>query len=193
MSGLNVLRRTVLRLLLLGGMLAPLNRAALARIGPAHAADFSGLAEAVLPAEIGADGRARALERFLDWLRGYQPGAEMDHGYGITRLWRAPPSPAARYVLQFDDLNRRTGVPFSQAGLDARRRAVTEAIDAAGLRELPERPDGRHVATDLMAHFFNSPEANDLAYRRTIGRFGCRGLGGSGQLPPAFPGAEPAA
>ena len=185
-----MLRRTVLRLLLLGGMLAPLSRAALARVGAAHAADFAGLAETVLPFEIGAEGRAHALERFFEWLRDYRPGAEMDHGYGVTRLWRAGPSPAARYVAQFADLGRRTRNRFALASLDDRRAAVIAAIEAAGIRELPERPDGGHVATDLMAHYFNSPEANDLAYRRLIGRFECRGLEGSEQTPPPMPSAE---
>lgn len=178
-----MLRRTVLRLLLLGGVVSPLGRTALARFSTTESAHLSSLAEVVLPSELGAAGREHAVNGFLEWLRDYRPGAQMEHGYGVTRLWQAPASPAARYLAQFDDLDRRTGAPFASAGLDERRRAVIAAIDAAGIRELPERPDGAHVATDLMSHFFNSPDANDLAYRRAIGRFGCRGLKGSEVAP----------
>ncbi len=182
-----MLRRTVLRLLLLGAALGPVARRAIAQLGAVHAAELTAVAETVLPSELGIDGRARAVERFLEWLRGYHAGAQMEHGYGLTRLWRAPPSPAARYAAQFADLDRRSGGSFARAIAEARQRVVVAAIEAAGLRELPERPDGGHVATDLMALFFGSPEANDLAYRRTIGRFGCRGLAGSEQLPSERP------
>jgi hypothetical protein len=172
--------------LLLGGAIAPFGRAALAKMAAVESASLASLAEAVLPAEIGAEARGRAVDGFLGWLRDYRPGAQMEHGYGITRLWQAPASPASRYLRHFDDLDRRTGKPFARTGLEERRRAVIAALDAAGIRELPERPDGGHVASDLMAHYFNGPEANDLAYRRAIGRFSCRGLGGSSEAPPAL-------
>ena len=64
---------------------------------------------------------------------------------------------------------------------------VTDAIAAANIRDLPGRPNGGHVATDLMAHFFNGPGANDLAYGRGIGREACRDLDGSDQRPSALP------
>jgi hypothetical protein len=68
-----------------------------------------------------------------------------------------------------------------------RQRAVAAALAAAKVAELPARPDGGHIATDLMAHFFNGPEANDLVYGRLIGRFGCRGLPGSEERPAELP------
>ena len=64
---------------------------------------------------------------------------------------------------------------------------MTEAIAAAKIRDFPGRPNGGHVATDLMAHYFNSPAANDLAYGRAIGRGACRDLDGSDQRPAALP------
>jgi hypothetical protein len=48
---------------------------------------------------------------------------------------------------------------------------------------LPRTPDGKHVASDLMAFYFNSSEANDLCYRAHIGRDECRGLAGSDREP----------
>lgn len=63
---------------------------------------------------------------------------------------------------------------------------MTAAVLAAGVKELPARPDGGHIAADLMTHYFNSPDANDLAYRRAIGRFACRGLPESDKRPPVL-------
>jgi hypothetical protein len=60
---------------------------------------------------------------------------------------------------------------------------------AAKLEDLPERPEGRHVAADLMAFFFRSSEANDLCYRAAIGRDTCRGLVDSDRAPEQLPGA----
>jgi hypothetical protein len=73
--------------------------------------------------------------------------------------------------------------------LAEQQRAVIEAVVAAGVKDLPARPDGGHIATDMMAHYFNSPDANDLAYGRLIGRFACRGLRESDKRPPALPRA----
>ena len=42
---------------------------------------------------------------------------------------------------------------------------------------------GGHLAADLMSHYFRSGAANDLAYRRAIGRDACRGLAGSDGRP----------
>ena len=39
-----------------------------------------------------------------------------------------------------------------------------------------------------MSHYFNSPAANDLAYRRAIGRDACRELSGSDERPPVHSG-----
>jgi hypothetical protein len=61
---------------------------------------------------------------------------------------------------------------------------VAAAIGAARVQDLPERPDGRHVAADLLAFFFRSSEASDLCYGKAIGRDQCRGLPGS-EDPPA--------
>ena len=63
------------------------------------------------------------------------------------------------------------------------RAAVETALEAAKLTALPRTPDGKHVATDLMAFYFHSSEANDLCYRAKIGRDLCRGLDGSDREP----------
>jgi hypothetical protein len=160
-----------------------------AAFGDAHAARLTALAGVVLPQEIGANGVARAVDRFMQWIRDYRAGAQMDHGYGFTQLKRAPPSPAIKYPAQLDDLDHRAGGSFTAAASSDRERAVIDAVIASSVTELPVRPDGGHIATDLMAHYFSSPEANDLAYGHLIGRYGCRNLRESEQRPSVLSGA----
>jgi len=160
----------------------------LAAIGPlrswAQTADFPSeqgatlraLAVLVLPSELGPEGLERTVGAFERWVRDYRPGAEMDHGYGVTRLRSKPASPAPAYLQQLRDLRLPADTP-------ARRAAVEAALEAAKITALPQTPDGRHVASDLMAFYFRSSAANDLCYRAHIGRDECRGLAGSDREP----------
>jgi hypothetical protein len=160
----------------------------LAALGPlrawAQTAGFPGdqgealraLAAVVLPSELGAAGLERKVAAFEQWVREYRPGAEMDHGYGFTRLRSKPPSPAPTYLQQLRAL-RLTGDAASK------RAAVESALEEAKVSALPQTPDGRHIAADLMAFYFRSSEANDLCYRAHIGRDECRGLAGSDREP----------
>lgn len=158
----------------------------------AQAADFPAdqqdtlrtLAAVVLPAELGDAGIGRTAEAFAAWVRGYRAGAEMDHGYGNTRLRAKGASPAASYLRHLEALR-----PALLAGdLDSRRQAVASALEQARINDLPRTPDGRHVAADLMAFYFRSSDANDLCYRAAIGRDLCRGLEGSEQAPAPLQG-----
>jgi hypothetical protein len=149
------------------------------------------IAEVVLPGEIGGDARARTVAGFLRWLRDYRAGADTDHGYGFTRLRKTPSSPATKYAAQLDALDARAGAGgFASLSPDERRAIVEGAIAAAKVERLPARPDGGHVATDLMAYYFNSVEAHDLAYRAAIGRDTCRGLEGSENRPAPLGGTR---
>jgi hypothetical protein len=170
-------RRTLLQLLLSLVAAIPARVRLFAQsapLGPADEARLRALAVVVLPGELGDEGRARVVDNFVRWLRDYRAGADTDHGYGFTRLRRTAPSPAAKYPLQLAALEARGG---------NRRLAVEAAIAEAKIERLPARPDGGHVATDLMAFYFNSVEANDLAYRAAIGRDTCRDLEGSENRP----------
>lgn len=175
-------RRTLIQLLVSGaGALAGRVslRAQPAELSDADAGRLRAVADVVLPQEIGDEGRARVVASFLQWHRDYRAGAEMDHGYGVTRLRRTPPSPAANYPAQLaalDDEARRRGRSFAETPPEARRAIVETAIATAGVERLPSRPDGGHVATDLMGFFFDSIEANDLCYRARIGRDLCRDI-----------------
>ncbi len=141
-----------------------------------QAAPLRALAVVVLPSELGADGVEKTVAAFEQWVRNYRPGAEMDHGYGNTRLRSKPPSPAGAYLGHL----RALGLGADAA---ANRALIEAALEQAGIAALPQTPDGRHIASDLMAFYFRSTEANDLCYRAHIGRDQCRGLAGSEQEP----------
>jgi hypothetical protein len=156
------------------------------RIGDAERTILRALAEVVLPSELGATGRARIVDDFVRWIRGYRAGAEMDHGYGFTQMRATPAPPSARYRAELDALDqaaRTGGTTFAALPFDQRRAIVERALTAAKIERLPPRPSGGHVAVDLMAFYFQSGEANDLCYRAAIGRDACRGLPGSEQPP----------
>ena len=120
-----------------------------------------------------------AVQAFLAGCATIAPTPRPITATGFTRLRRTPPSPAATYPAQLDALDddaRERGRSFADLPLSDRQAVVEAAITAAKIERLPGRPDGGHVATDLMAFFFNSVEANDLCYRAQIGRDTCRGL-----------------
>jgi hypothetical protein len=156
-------------------------------LSSAEDARLRALAEVVLPGEVSAAGRADVVDEFLRWIRNYRQGAEMDHGYGFPRLRRAAAPPAAKYPAQLAALERAArarGASFESLDVAHRREVVETAIEAAKVDRLPIRPTGDHVATDLMAFYFHSEAANDLAYRAAIRRDSCRGLPGS-ETPPS--------
>ena len=148
---------------------------------PGEQADtLRALAAVVLPSELGAAGLDRVAADFGRWVREYRPGAEMDHGYGFTRIRTKPASPAPAYLQQL------AGLRAALLGGDAssRRTAVLGALEQAKVTDLPRTPGAQHVAADLMAFYFRSSDANDLCYRAAIGRDRCRGLQGSDNPPP---------
>ena len=168
-------RRTLLQLLLSVGAALPRVRllAQTSTFTPADKSRLRGLAEVVLPGELGPTGREKVVAAFLKWIQDYRAGADGEHGYGFPRLRRTPPSPASKYATQLAALELHSDV----------RTGIEAALTGAKIDRLPARPDGGHVATDLMAFYFNSSEANDLAYRAAIGRDTCRGLAGSDARP----------
>lgn len=141
------------------------------------------IADVVLPSELGDAGRTRVVADFVRWLNGYRSGADTDHGYGFTHIRRTGPSPALAYPAQIAAL----GHDFVSRPPDARRAALESAIANAKVARLPGRPNGGHLATDLMAFYFHSPEAANRCYRARIDRDTCRGLPGSDRRPPAEP------
>lgn len=172
-------RRTVLKSALGAAGLASLPALAQAPFPANREKEFKELAAAVLPESLGRKGTDAAAGRFLRWLREYKPGAEMGPGYGVTGIRRKPASPAATYMAQLERLS-----PVLSAGpLAARRTAIAESINAAGVRDIGQVPTGQHLATDIMTHYFQSVEANDLAYDAAVGKDQCRTIADSAQQP----------
>lgn len=160
-----------------------------ADLTPAQIATLRALAEVVLPASIGADGRDDAVRKFVTWVRGYKAGADRGHGYGNSQL-SAPtgPSPAAKYPAQFDALDaaaKAKGAATFAVLPAAGRRAVVESAlnEPQRVTQLPARPNGNSLVADFMGLYFNGADARDLAYNAAIGRDTCRGLDGSEKAP----------
>ncbi len=131
------------------------------------------VAATVLPSAIGRKGQDEAVDNFLRWIRDYKEGVPLSHGYGEPRLVKTGPSPAPDYAKQLAALQsaaKSRGGRFGALSLDDRRALLDEAFTAADVRNLPGRPDGRHIVADLMAHYFRSSAANDLCYNARIGR-----------------------
>lgn len=146
------------------------------------------LADAVLPASLGADGQRAATAAFVSWADGYDPVAEEMHGYGYSdvRYLPADPSPAWRAQLDaLDTLAQRTkGKRF--AALE--RVARTEVLSAALRRErnsdrLPAPLGASHVAVALLAHWASSPDAWNLALGVQVSPGACRTLDGAARKP----------
>lgn len=137
------------------------------------------VAATVLPASLGADKISLLVDRFVAWGRDYEEGVALNHGYGDPKLVRSGPSPVPDYVAQLAALAaaaRAKGGRFASLPLEGRRAILSDALIEAKADTMPGRPMGRHVVADLMAFYFRSSEANDLAYRARIGRQMCRSL-----------------
>jgi len=131
------------------------------------------VAATVLPSAIGAKGQNDAVDSFLRWMRDYKEGVALAHGYGDPRLVKSGPSPVPSYTKQLIALQQAAlarGGRFGSLPMDSRRELLDSAFKAADVRNLPGRPDGKHVVADLMAHYFRSSGANDLCYNARIGR-----------------------
>jgi hypothetical protein len=124
------------------------------------------LAKIVLPAKVAG----KAADGFIAWIRDYRPGAEIASGYGHPREQKIGPNPSANYAEQL----RALGTPISRAAVEAA---------LAPFDRIPQRPNGRHVAADLLAFFYNSADGEDYLYGLAIKRDDCRGLKNSGQRP----------
>ncbi len=103
----------------------------------------------------------------------------------------APDSPAAAYIAQLavlDKAARQRGAKgFDALSGDDQRALLELAFQGAKVDRLPARPEGKHVAADLMAFFFRSSEANDLCYDAEIGKDTCRDLADSTEAPRKLP------
>jgi hypothetical protein len=144
------------------------------------------LAAVVLPASLGRSRTDEISGEFVKWVKEYKPGAQMDSGYGFTRLRVTPDSPARHYAEQLRELEAAAGQKGSRFGaLDAAgNHAIVEAaLQQASVTQIPSHPDGKHVASDLMSYFFNGSDGRDFLYNAAIQSDACRGLPNSDKRP----------
>jgi hypothetical protein len=144
---------------------------------PDAIATLHAVAATVLPASLGAARIKDVTDKFVAWTRGYREGVALSHGYGHPRLVKSGASPVPGYVRQLAALQaeaRAGGGRWETLDLEKRRAILDTAFAQAGVRALPPRPAGQHVVVDLMAFYFRSSEANDLAYNALINREVCR-------------------
>jgi hypothetical protein len=140
-------------------------------------AELHELALTVLPATLGDRGVRSVSDGFVAWTRGYREGVALAHGYGHPRLQKSGPSPVLVYMSQLAELAaaaKAKGARWSALDPETRRSILDAAFVKAGVRNLPPRPTGQHVAADLMAFYFRSSEANDDCYQALINREVCR-------------------
>jgi hypothetical protein len=174
-------RRTLLQWLGSAAASWPLMRVQLRadELSPDQAFVLRDIAATVLPSAIGRKGQDEAVDNFLRWIRDYKEGVPLSHGYGEPRLVKSGPSPTPGYAKQIAALQaaaKSKGGRFGALSLVDRRALLDEAFTAANVRNLPGRPDGKHVVADLMTHYFRSSGANDLCYNARIGRHTYRAI-----------------
>jgi hypothetical protein len=174
-------RRTLLQWLVSAAAVLPFERVRLLaqprELTPDAIATLREIAPTLLPASLGPARISETVDRFVAWTRGYREGVPLAHGYGHPRLEKSGPSPVRGYVAQLAALDaaaRSKGGRWQTLDLETRRALLDAAFEKAGVKALPPRPMGRHVAADLMAFHFRSTEANDLCYAALIQREVCR-------------------
>jgi hypothetical protein len=174
-------RRTLLQWVLSATALLPFERLRLLaqprELTPDALAMLRDVAPTLLPASLGAARIAGTVDRFAAWTRGYREGVPRSHGYGHPELRKTGPSPVPTYIAQLAALDadaRAKGGRWQTLDLETRRALLDAAFTKAGIKTLPQRPTGQHVAADLMAFYFRSSEANDLCYGAQIQREVCR-------------------
>ncbi len=158
-------------------------------------ATLRAVGEAMLPEELGADGRERAVAAFELWSEGLEPVAEMAHPYLVPETVYTGPDPRPGWAAQLRGLDiesrKRFGASFGEVGVPERRSVLEPHVRRAG-PDLGRPGNAAHVALALAAHFFASPIATDICYGRAIAKQQCRGLAAAGDEPAPLAGNEPA-
>jgi hypothetical protein len=152
-------------------------------------ATMRALALAVLPTEMGVEGRARVARNFQRWIDNYHENTELVHGYGTSALRVTRPSPRAKWAAQLETL-RRAG--FNDKIASERRQVVRDLLADERLDRMPDVLGAPHVAVALLAFYYESSEAADLCYQARIGRGTCRPLSAASRKPlPLAGGSRP--
>jgi len=139
------------------------------------------LARIVLPTTALGDAGVRRLSgEFLDWLHAFEPVSERDHPYYSSEINYGPPDPAPLWGAQLEALDieaqQRFDTGFPQLSEDQQTAILDRQLPKNIPQDLPYAGNAPHVAIGLIAWFYDTAEANDLALRAQIHRQSCRGL-----------------
>jgi len=142
---------------------------------------LAALAPIVLPrAALGEDGVIRVVADFLTWLDGFEPVSERDHPYDGGDILYGPPDPAPLWKSQLEALNleadKRYDTTFAELGESRRQEILERQLPEHIPEDMPYAGAATHVAIGLLAWFYATSEANDLALDAKVGRETCRGL-----------------
>jgi hypothetical protein len=150
-------------------------------------ATLDALAEAILPSALGRAGIAKEVAAFREWGAGYREGAEVNHGYGTSRLRSLGPTPLTKWTTQLDELDARAQAKhrrnFRDLPVADRVALVRTALEGQRMDRMPGIADASHVSLALLAHFYDGSSANDLCYEAKIGKATCRPLADSARKP----------
>lgn len=146
------------------------------------------LGRIVLPRSVlGDTGITRVVGDFLAWLDGFEPVSERDHPYESGEILYGPPDPAPLWRSQIEALdieaNRRYAATFMEIGEARQREILVRQLPDNLPTEIPYAGEATHVAIGLLAWFYSTAEANDLALQSRIGKYTCRGLAGGVDKP----------
>jgi hypothetical protein len=161
-------------------------RARLAGAGASQDVGLQDVALVVLPQSLGPKRIPEVAAAFEQWLQGYQEGADAGYGYGKTHLAVTGPNPSLHYADQLKQLDAAAsakGGRFAALGDQDKRAILQAALLQAGVTSIPRRPNGRHVASDLMSYFYSSSDGIDFRYNAEIREKDCRGLASSTKRP----------
>src|SRR4051812_740429 len=109
-----------------------------------HEGTLKMLAATILPESLPQSETDAIATQFIRWVHEYRPGAEMQTGYGFTRVRYKPASPESRYMEQLEQL---ASGALTAGSMAAKRAKIAEALGAAKVRDLGMVPDGNHVAS----------------------------------------------
>jgi len=146
------------------------------------------LGRLVLPVSALGVARIRpAIDNFLAWLEGFEPVSERDHPYEAADISYGPPDPAPLWGAQLDALtieaDKRFQTDYKDLDEDRQREILLRQLPENLPADLPYAGAATHVAIGLVAWFYSTPEATDLALQAKVGRYLCRGFEGAAARP----------
>ena len=144
------------------------------------------VAMVVLPESLGPKRIAEVTIAFEQWIQGYQAGVDAGYGYGHTHPTVTGPNPSLHYAEQLKQLGADAsakGGSFAALSNQDKRAIIEAALLQAGATSIPHRPNGKHVALDLMGYFYSSSDGMDFCYNAAIREKACRGLASSVNRP----------